>query len=250
MRLSTTDCDEIARRLDRYRGFAVADEAQHATLGKSPCIRQFLAKARTLFYICSPPLKRAPLVRVRRTRPSPPPRPLACGAKGGTAKEGRARDADRRLPEPGRVHRRDCGLSRRDGARHAQIRPRPSRPPGARTARRVQGAAGEPPQRGVARRLKRDVGSQPSGGGPRRDNRARTRPLSRFCFRRRARDAKAVPPRAAFPSRAGEGRGPSSGPSADTFSREREKGAASASRRFWLLRLHPGAAARRGGRKD
>ncbi|MBV8106421.1 MAG: hypothetical protein JO223_17700 [Hyphomicrobiales bacterium] len=33
------------------------------------------------------------------------------------------------------------------------------------------------------------------------------------------------------------------------FSRKREKGAASAWRRFWLLRLHPGAAARRGGRK-
>ena len=32
-----------------------------------------------------------------------------------------------------------------------------------------------------------------------RDNRARTRPLSRFCFRRRARDAKAVPSRAALP---------------------------------------------------
>jgi hypothetical protein len=100
--------------------------------------RQFLARAGTMFYICSSsPNGERPLVRARPTRPNPPSRSLACSAKRGPPKKGRTREAGRRLPEPRRVDRRAGGARRRDGARHAQIYPRASRSPRVPAARRV-----------------------------------------------------------------------------------------------------------------
>ena len=57
-------------------------------------------------------------------------------------------------------------------------------PPGAGG---IRCAAGEPAQRGAARGLWRDVAREPEGGRPRGEDRARARPLPRFCRRRSPR---------------------------------------------------------------
>src|SRR5271165_139197 len=89
--------------------------------------------------------------------------------------------------------------------------------------------------------LLREAGKAPRSGGWGAESRSGSMQVRsdgraiRLASKQRAAPHPAL--RATFPSRAGEG------------TRDAVEFAASASRRFWLMRRHPGAAARRGGRK-